>query len=161
VVKKKVQVLVRDEHGSHAILRSFLEDHGYSVGAAPERKSPRYKGKPRRSGGLGANNERNPGANANTQIQDLFEGTVKLVVLADQRVRTMVKFIDQLRQHPEFRLLLMESTQRGDSVNIILGLREPIAVGDVLMAMDGVSGVEISAGADVESSEPVLQVTLG
>lgn len=161
MAKKKVQVLVHDDDGSNANLWSYLEDHGFSVVAAPERKSPRYKGHPRRKVSLGVNGDRNAESGVDTTPQNLYEGNVKLVVLSEQRVGKMVNFVDQLRQNPEFRLLLMEATQSKDGVSILLGLREPIALGPALMAMEDVLNVEIPAEPAAESSEPVFQVTLG
>ena len=170
MAKKKIQVLVQDEDGSNANLWSLLEDHGFSVVAAPERKSPRYKGHPRRKVSPGDNGNTNglSGGTGNpngvsvddTPPQELFEGTVKLVVVSDQRVRKMVDFVDQIRQNPAFRLLLMEATQRKDAVSIQLRLREPTALGAELMAMEDVFKVEASEQPAGESNEPVLQVTL-
>ena len=160
MAKKKIQVLVDDDDGSNANLWSLLEDHGFSVVLAPERKSPRYKDHPRRKVSPGANVDPNAGSGANTTPQDLYEGNVKLVVVSDQRVRKMVGFVDQLRQNPGFRLLLMEATQRKDAVSILLGLREPTDLGSELMAMEDVFKVEAAAEPDTESSVPVLLVTL-
>lgn len=160
MAKKKVQVLVHDDKGSNANLRSLLEDHGFSVVAAPERKSPRYREHPRRKGPPGASDGRNAGTGPDTVSQDFYEGTVKLVVVSDQNVRKMVHFVDQLRQNPGFRLLFMEAAERKNAVNIMLGLREPTAMGPALAAMAEVFKVEVPADPAVESFEPVLQVIL-
>ena len=160
MANKKVQVLVHDDDGSNADLWALLEDHGFSVVAAPERKSPRYKGHPRRKVSPGAGEDHDAGSVVETKLQDLYEGTVKLLVVSDQHVRQMVNFVDQLRQNTGFRLLLMEATQRKDAVSILLGLREPTALGPALMDMEDVFKVEALAEPTAESSEPVLQVTL-
>lgn len=158
--KKKVQVLVQDDDGSNSNLWSLLEDHGFSVVAAPQRKSPRFKGHPRRKISSETGQDPNAGPGVAPTPEDLYEGTVKLVVASDQLVRQMVSFMDQLRQNPGFRLLLMEATDRRDTVSILLGLREPTALGPVLMAMEDVFSVETPAEPAAETSQPVLQVTL-
>ncbi len=167
MAKKKIQVLVQVDDGSNSSLWSLLEDHGFSVVVAPERKCPRYKCHIRRRVAPDAEASRSTGSGsgsgpaANTIPQDAYEGTVKLVVMSDQRVGKMVNFVDQLRENPGFRLLLMEATERRDAVSIQLGLREPIALGPALMAMEDVSNVKVAAESAAESGEPVLQVTLG
>jgi hypothetical protein len=158
VAKKKVQVLVHDDERSNADLWSLLEGQGFSVVAAAERKSPRLKRNPRRKVSPAAEGDHHAGSVATPE--DLYEGTVKLVVVSDQRVRKMVGFIDQLRQNSGFRLLMVESTQHSNAVSIMLGLREPTALRDALMAMEDVTNVEALADTASESSEPVLQVTL-
>ena len=44
-------------------------------------------------------------------------------------MQKMVNFVDRLRQNSGFRLLLMEANQTKDAVSIMLGLREPTALG--------------------------------
>ena len=161
VAKKKIQVLVHDDDVSNSNLWSLLEDHGFTVVSAPERKSPRYKGHTRRKIAPDTKAGRGTESGAKPIPQDLYEGTVRLEVMSDQRVRKMVTFVDQLRQNPGFRLLLMEANQSRDAVSILLGLREPIALGPALMAIEDVISVEAAAEPAAESSEPVLQVTLG
>ena len=160
MAKKKIQVLVHEKDGSNAVQWSFLEDHGFSVVAAPDRNSPRHRGLPRRKLLPGANGGPDTPSSADTTPQESYEGTVKLLVVSDQRIRKMVDFVDRLRQNPGFRLLLMEATHRSDAVSILLGLREPTALGPALMAMEDVYKVEASAAPDADSGEPVLQVTL-
>lgn len=159
MAKKKVQVLTNRDDGPNSSLWSLLEDQGFSVVAALERKSPRYKGQPRRKASPSDNPGRESGASP--PLQESYEGTVKLTVVSHQHVRKMVNFVDQLRQNPGFRLLLMEATDRKDSVTILLGLREPTALGPALMAMAEVANVVAGDGPTAESVEPVLQVTLG
>ena len=75
-------------------------------------------------------------------------------------MQKMVNFVDRLRQNSGFRLLLMEANQTKDAVSIMLGLREPTALGPQLMAMEDVFSVEASPEPSSGSGEPVLLVTL-
>lgn len=155
MANKKIQVMALNDDGSNPSFWTLLEDHGFSVVAATDRKTPRYKMHIRRKVSPATDVD-----GAKATLQEFYEGTVKLVVLSDQRVQKMVNFVDQLRQNPGFRLLLMEANPSKDAVSIMLGLREPTALGPALMAMDDVFNVEASAEPVAGSGEPVLLVTL-
>ena len=94
MAKTKIQVLTDNEDEWNSKLWAFLEDHGFSVVTATERKSPRYKGHPPRKVSPGVNEGHNAETGENTTPQDLYEGTVRLAVVSDQRVRKMVNFVE-------------------------------------------------------------------
>ena len=157
---KKIQVVAQNDDGSKSNLWSLLEGHGFSVMAAPDRNALRYNRHPHREISPSVSAEDGTGSGVDTTLQDLYEGTVKLEVMSDQHIRKMVNFVRQLRLNPGFRLLLMEANQTKDAVSIMLGLREPTALGPELMAMDDVFSVEASPEPSAGSGEPVLLVTL-
>ena len=85
--------------------------------------------------------------------EDLYEGTVRVKVEAEGDIQHVVHFVQELRQKSQLRLLRMVSNSQ-KNVDILLGLREPVKLKDLLSEIDGVAEVtpaEDEAGA---SSQP-------
>ena len=72
---------------------------------------------------------------------EIFEGNVRLKVLAEGDLQYLVHFVQQLREQSQLRVLRLVSNSQRD-VDILLGLREPLRLREVLGEMDGVSQVE-------------------
>ena len=84
---------------------------------------------------------------------DLYEGTVRVKVEAEGDIQHVVHFVQELRQKSQLRLLRMVSNSQ-KNVDILLGLREPLKLKDLLSEIEGVAKVtpaEDEAGA---SSQP-------
>ena len=81
---------------------------------------------------------------------ELFEGTVRLNVEAGSQMPALVKIVSELRQMPEFRLLRMKGNAE-EGLDILLKLREPVYLKEVLADIDGVSHV-IQNGPESEAS---------
>ena len=70
---------------------------------------------------------------------ELYEGTVRLVVETTGCIRSMIHFVDELRQNSEFHLLRLIANQRREGMDILLRLREPIRLKPTLLQMTDVS----------------------
>jgi CheY-like chemotaxis protein len=91
----------------------------------------------------------------------VYEGTVRLVVITPGPVRNLISFVSELRQNPQFRLLrLVASQDKEGSMDIWLGLREPLPLETVLMGMPGVAEVTAPADVSPEEKERLLRVAL-
>lgn len=74
--------------------------------------------------------------------EDLYEGTVTLVVMAGGNMQRVVKFVDELCQKPQFRMLRMAGSPQQQGAEISLGLREPLAFKEILAKMANVQRIE-------------------
>jgi hypothetical protein len=93
--------------------------------------------------------------------RDVYEGTVRLAVTTPGPVRSLINFVSELRQNPQFRLLrLVASQDKEGGMDIWLGLREPLLLETVLMEMPGVAEVTAPSEAAPEEKECLLRVTL-
>ncbi|MBI2867038.1 MAG: hypothetical protein HYX97_01730 [Chloroflexi bacterium] len=90
---------------------------------------------------------------------EMVEGTVRLTVGADGSVRQVMRFVDELRRRPQFRLLRLGGNHK-DSVDIWLGLREPIPLRNALLQMQGVAKVSAIARPGDDQAEPLIAVHL-
>ncbi len=90
----------------------------------------------------------------------VYEGTVTLQVIADGSMHQVVSFVDELCQHPEFRMLRMTGNPRQDGAEISLGLREPLPFARVLMGMETVSSVSCPVPTDPSSVGQAVTVWL-
>ena len=88
---------------------------------------------------------------------ELYEGTVRLLVMADGNVQRIVEFVDELCQMPQFRMLRMTGSHQQEGAEISLGLREPLPFLRILSSMRNVASVE-ETGPD--AAEQVRGVTV-
>jgi len=78
----------------------------------------------------------------NLAEEETFQGTIMLRVETQGRIRQALRFIDELCQTRELRLLrLVGKSQMGPGTEIWLGLREPVELEKLLSGMAGVSRV--------------------
>ena len=103
------------------------------------------------------NDSENPGM---TRADGVFEGTVTLTTHVETSgVLQMVHFVAELRRRTEFRL--MKLLQNGDgATEILLALREPVHVKNILLQIAVVSQVDDSRSQATEPHAPVLDVKL-
>lgn len=96
---------------------------------------------------------------------ELYEGTVQLKVTAEGNARgsmgLALRFTQNLRQRPEFRLLRLTKDPDG-AVEVWLGLRQPTPLRDILREIENVAKVSPPAGRDLspESDDAPLTVVL-
>ena len=79
---------------------------------------------------------------------ELYEGTVRLLVMADGNVQRIVEFVDELCRMPQFRMLRMMGSHQQEGAEISLGLREPLPFRRILASMRNVASVD-GSGADL------------
>ncbi|MDP3064665.1 MAG: hypothetical protein Q8O40_15895 [Chloroflexota bacterium] len=97
-----------------------------------------------------------PGAPAD----EMLNGAIRLVVEADGSVRRVVRFVDDLCQKPQFRLLRLVGSRQKTGVEIWLGLREPVNMTRALSQMRNVSHVAASDELDGKDNERCFNVWL-
>ena len=93
--------------------------------------------------------------------RELYEGNVRIIVMARDKMGLLVSFAQQVREYPELRLLRL--TDSGvDGVDIRLALRQPIPLRDILGEMEGVSEVRPAQSHALRpvGEDPYLTVTL-
>ena len=98
-------------------------------------------------------------ANANAN-DDNYEGTVRLVVKTTGAVKELVRFVDAIRADPQVHLLRMVSNKRRDGMDVWLRLRAPKPLRSTLLAVAGVSRVEVADRFESEPGTAVLKVSL-
>ena len=99
------------------------------------------------------------GAKGSTEEEELYEGTVRLLVKSEGTMGLIVNFVQQLRERQEFRLLRMENSRDG-STNIWLALREPVLLRDMLFEIDGVADISLTEGSGQPGSDDAPLVLL-
>ena len=72
---------------------------------------------------------------------ELYEGSVRLKVVAEGDIQQVVHFVQELRQQTQLRVLRLVGNSQKD-LDILLGLREPLHLREVLGEMAGVSQVD-------------------
>lgn len=72
---------------------------------------------------------------AHADEETLYEGTVRLYVNADGHMQRVIRFVDDLGQRPQFRVLRMTGNPQRQGAEIDLGLREPTAFLELLRSM--------------------------
>lgn len=72
---------------------------------------------------------------------DEYEGIIRLVVSTAQTAR-VVRFVKKLRVIPQFRVLRLAPSDHSDEVTILISLREPTSLKEVLLQMDDVLDIE-------------------
>ena len=92
---------------------------------------------------------------------EVYEGTVKLVIDSSGYIRGMINFVDELRKNPQFRLLRLAADQRKEGMDIWLRLTEPLHLKSMVLQMEGVSRVETPADPEGDAGGQELQVFLG
>ena len=90
---------------------------------------------------------------------EVYEGTVKLRVDATDSFRQVIQFVEALRQKAGFRLLKLVGGFE-DGVDIWVGLKAPIAINEVLVAMPGVAQVTPAHWLEQDASEPLINIRL-
>lgn len=90
---------------------------------------------------------------------EVYEGTVKLNVVAIEGARQVVHFVEELRKKPDFQLLQLVGNHK-EGVGVWLGLRAPLRLKEVLRQMEGVSQVEVSSALKSNGHEPLFKVQL-
>ena len=88
-----------------------------------------------------------PGVSAPSE---LYEGTVRLLVMADGNVQRIVQFVDELCQMPQFRMLRMTGSRQQDGAEISLGLREPLPLARIVASMPNVDRVDVRSPDEPE-----------
>ena len=92
---------------------------------------------------------------------ELYEGTVRLMVASSGPVKNLLNFVGELRQNTLLRLLRLVASQRSESMDIWLGLREPLYLITVLGDIPGVSQVAALPDLDGDEEERQVSVTIG
>lgn len=93
------------------------------------------------------------------QDEEVYEGTVRLNVEANGCIRQVVRFVRELRQKPQVRLLRLVGNNR-EGVDIWLGLREPLRLRKMLPEIEGVSIMATSLMQPSAGRERLLYVRL-
>ena len=94
---------------------------------------------------------------------EMYEGTVRLVVETAGNIRSMIRFVDELRQNSQFHLLRLVANQHKEDkegTDILLRLREPIRLKQTLQQLVSVSAVEEPAEPSPAGDERSLLVYL-
>ena len=97
---------------------------------------------------------------AATDVEQLYEGTVRLLVQAEGSMARLVHFLHQLRSSPDFRIVRLANNRIG-GVDIWLEIRQPVDLQASLGEIAGVVDVSSTRGRDPREDEPHLTVTLG
>ena len=92
---------------------------------------------------------------------DQYEGTVRLMVTSSGPVKNLLNFVGELRQNNQLRLLRLVASQRRESMDIWLGLREPLRLITLLGDIAGVSQVAACPDQGGDEEEPCLTVAVG
>ena len=86
---------------------------------------------------------------------ELYEGTVRLLVMADGNVQRIVQFVDELCQMPQFRMLRMTGSRQQDGAEISLGLREPLPFAKIVGSMPNVVRVDVPSPDDAAADSGI------
>ncbi len=91
---------------------------------------------------------------------EIYEGTVRLNIRA-KGMGTVVHFTQELDDRPEFRILRLANNDMG-GVEIVVGLRQPVPLRQMLLEMTGVADVSLTEGRDLsmDGTDSPLTVTL-
>ena len=89
----------------------------------------------------------------------VFEGTAGIRTQGTSNLLTMVDFVQRLRDEPRLRVLRLVR-QASSYVDILLGLREPLDLKDLLKRMPGVGEVTLTTSPQRDDGGPLLMVRL-
>ena len=89
----------------------------------------------------------------------VFEGTASIRTQDTTNLLTLVDFVERLRGTPQLRVLRLVR-QASSYVDILLGLREPLDLKDLLGSMPGVKEVTLAPSLHQNGGEPLLMVRL-
>ena len=92
---------------------------------------------------------------------ELYEGTVRLIVTSSGPVKNLLSFVGELRQNTQLRLLRLVANQRSESMDIWLGLREPLQLITILGEIPGVSQVAALPNSGGDEGERRVTVAVG
>ena len=101
-----------------------------------------------------------PDAPTDSTDGEVYEGTVRLNVIASGCSRQVLHFVNALCQTPQFRLLQLVGNHRREGVDIWLGLRAPTGLRETLLRMEGVSHVNAPLGHSPHGNERLVEVWL-
>jgi hypothetical protein len=90
-----------------------------------------------------------------------YEGTVRLIVSSSGPVKNLLSFVGELRQNTQLRLLRLVANQRSESMDIWLGLREPLQLITILGEIPGVSQVTALPDPGGDEEERRITVEIG
>ena len=90
-----------------------------------------------------------------------YEGTVRLIVSSSGPVKNLLSFVGELRQNTQLRLLRLVANQRSESMDIWLGLREPLQLITILGEIPGVSQVDALPDQGGDEEERRVTVAVG
>ena len=89
----------------------------------------------------------------------VVEGTASIRTQDTTNLLTLVDFVERLRGTPQLRVLRLVR-QASSYVDILLGLREPLDLKDLLERMPGVMEVNLAPSPHSDGGEPLLMVRL-
>lgn len=91
--------------------------------------------------------KQSPAHTQNISSDEIYSGTVRLRVDAIESLPVVTRFVQALRQQVYFRLVQLVGNYKG-TMTVSLVLREPMALKQVLLEMDGVAQVDAAEGED-------------
>ena len=86
---------------------------------------------------------------------------MRLIVTSSGPVKNLLSFVGVLRQNTQLRLLRLVANQRSESMDIWLGLREPLQLITILGEIPGVSQVAALPNAGGDEKERHVTVAVG
>lgn len=94
--------------------------------------------------------------------EDVYKGTVRLTVKANGHIRSAIRFLAQLRRKSELRVLQVTGNpyQGTGDIEILMDLREPLDLKEVIVQLADPYLVQISRDSDQDSGELLLSVLL-
>ena len=92
-------------------------------------------------------------------VGKVYEGTLRLKVQTRGRVRQALQFVHDLGQLPQINVLRLMGDQR-EEMDVWIGLREPMALGESLGKMQSVAKVQPSTAGPAKGAEPQLSIWL-
>ena len=92
-------------------------------------------------------------------VDGIYEGNVRLRVDGNANIYVVIRFLQALRREDGLRVNGMVSNTKKD-VEVLIGLREPIHLGDILAEMREVSQVRVCVLPPPQGVDPSLNVKL-
>ena len=89
---------------------------------------------------------------------EVYQGDVKVNVKAKGHLKEMMRFLNQLSNNPQMRVVRLLGAY--DAVTIWLGLRRPVNLKEIISRMEGVSEVTTRRERTPKESTPALEVVL-
>ena len=100
------------------------------------------------------------GGSAKFEVEaGLYEGTIRLALETDWDIGKIVRFVRELSREPEIRLLKLVSS-RQDGVDVLLGLRKPLNLNELLPRINGVTQVSALPPPSQSGYEQTIVVRL-
>ena len=89
----------------------------------------------------------------------VYQGKVRLTVRSPSSAVYAMQFVRQVSAMPELRLLRLAATRK-EGLEILVGVREPLALEERLSQMPRVAIAKSVPGHDAASQEPLIEVSL-